>query len=72
LLKINLQGISDICKDFGEKNHQDQVKADRCLRCVQNFASRERIKSKEEVQVKDEKVQAKIMEIKEKRKRVTL
>jgi hypothetical protein len=65
----DLQGIGDIGEDFGERNHQDQAKADRRLGCVRNFATRETIKSKEEVQVKDEKVQTKIMEIKEKRKR---
>jgi hypothetical protein len=65
----DLQGIGDIREDFGERNHQDQAKVDRRLGCVRNFATRETIKSKEEVQVKDEKVQAKIVEIKEKRQR---
>ena len=36
---------------------------------MRNFATRESIKSKEEVQIKSEKVQAKIVEIKEKRKK---
>jgi hypothetical protein len=53
----------------GERTQQDQPKMDRCLLgCVHNFATRETIKSKEEVQVKDQKVQAKIIEIKEMKK----
>jgi hypothetical protein len=62
-------GIGDNGEDFGERNHQDEAKADRRLGCVRNFAKREAIKSKEEVQVKDEKVQAKIVDITGKRKR---
>jgi hypothetical protein len=62
-------GIGDVGEDFGERNHQDEAKADRRLGCVRNFAKREGIKSKEEVQVKDEKVQAKMVQIKGKRKR---
>jgi hypothetical protein len=49
--------------------HEDQAKANLRLRCVRNFAAREAIKSREEVQVKDKKVQAKILEISGKRKR---
>jgi hypothetical protein len=64
-----LQGLGDIGEDFGERNHQDQAKADRRLGCVRNFAAREKIKSLEEVQAKDTKVQAKIIEIKVKRSR---
>jgi Tfp pilus assembly protein PilN len=64
-------GIGDLGEDFGEHNHQDEAKADRHLRCVQNFVTRELIKSKEEVQMKSEKVQAKIVKIKEKRKKGT-
>jgi hypothetical protein len=65
----NLQGIGDLGEDFGERNHQDQAKADRRLGCVRNFATRETIKSKEEVHTKDQKVQDKIIAIKGKRKR---
>jgi hypothetical protein len=65
----DLDGIGDIGEDFGERNHQDEAKADRRLGCVRNFATRETIKSKEEVQIKDEKVQARIVAIKEKRKK---
>jgi uncharacterized membrane protein YkoI len=64
-----LHGIGDLGKDFGERNHQDQAKADRRLGCVRNFASRESIKSRAEVEVKSEVVKAKIMEIQGKRKR---
>jgi hypothetical protein len=64
-----LNGFGDIGEDFGERKHQDQAKADRRLGCVRNFAVREAIKSREEVQVKEEKVQAKIHEIKGKHKR---
>jgi hypothetical protein len=64
-----LEGIGDIAEDFGERNHQDEAKADRRLGFVRNFAKREAIKSKEEVQMKDQKVQAKMIDIKEKRKR---
>lgn len=65
----NLDGIGNLGKDFGERNHQDEAKADRRLGCVRNFAVRESIKSKEEVQVKDQKVQEKMIQIKEKRKK---
>jgi hypothetical protein len=65
----DLNGIGDVGEDFGEQNHQDEAKADRRLGCVRNFATRETIKSREEVQTKDEKVQAKIVEINGKRKR---
>ena len=64
-----LQGIGDLGEDFGERNHQDEAKADRRLGCVRNFAKKESIKSKEEVHTKDQKVQAKMIEIKKKRKR---
>jgi hypothetical protein len=64
-----LSGFGDLGEDFGERNHQDQAKADRRLGCVRNFAAREKIKSLEEVQIKDEKVQAKIIDIKIKRQR---
>ena len=65
----DLDGIGDIGEDFGERNHQDEVKAHRRLGCVRNFVTRESFKSKEEVQIKSEKGQAKILEIKEKRKK---
>ena len=65
----DLHGFGDLGEDFGERNHQDESKADRRLGCVRNFAIRETIKSKEEVQIKDEKVQAKIEDIKQKRKK---
>ena len=65
----DLDGIGDLGEDFGERNHQDEAKADRRLGCVRNFATRETIKSKEEVQIKDEKVQARIVAIKQKRKK---
>jgi hypothetical protein len=64
-----LHGIDDLGEDFGERNHQYQTKADRRLGCVRNFATRESIKSKEEVEVKSEVVKAKIMEIQGKQKR---
>jgi hypothetical protein len=64
-----LEGIGDLGEDFDERNHQDEAKSDRRLGCVRNFATRETIKSKEEVQTKDRKVQAKMIDIKEKRKR---
>jgi hypothetical protein len=63
------EGIGDLGEDFGERNHQDQAKADRRLGAVRNFAAREKIKSLEEVQAKDTKVQAKIEDIKVKRQR---
>jgi hypothetical protein len=62
-------GIGDLGEDFGERNHQDQAKADQRLGCLRHFATRETIKSKEEVQIKDKKVQAKIIKIKRKQKR---
>jgi hypothetical protein len=64
-----LDGIGDLGEDFGERYHQDQAKADRRLGCIRHFATRAAIKSNEEVQMKDKKVQAKIIEIKRKRKR---
>jgi hypothetical protein len=62
-------GIGDLGEDFGERNHQDQAKADRRLGCVRNFAAREKLKSLEEVQAKDSTVLAKISDIKVKRQR---
>jgi hypothetical protein len=64
-----LRGIGDLGEDFGERNHQDKAKADCRLGCIRNFATRESIKSREEVQIKSEKVQARILAIKEKRKK---
>jgi hypothetical protein len=64
-----LEGIGDMGEDYGERNHQDEAKADRRLGCVRHFPTRESIKSKEEVQIKDQKVQAKMTEINGKRKR---
>jgi hypothetical protein len=65
----NLDGIGNLGEDFGERNHQDEAKADRRLGCVRNFAIRESIKSKEEVQVKDQRMQAKLIKIKEKQRK---
>jgi hypothetical protein len=64
-----INGFGDLGEDFGERNHQDQAKADRRLGCIRNFAAREAIKSREEVQVKDKKVHTKILEMKVKCKR---
>jgi hypothetical protein len=64
-----LDGIGDLWEYFGECNHQDEAKSDRLLGCLRNFATRESIKSKEGVQIKSEQVQARIVEIKEKRKK---
>jgi hypothetical protein len=47
-----LDRISDMGEDFGEQNHQDQVKAERLLGYVQKFGTRETIKSKKEIQTK--------------------
>jgi hypothetical protein len=68
-LQENLEGIGNLGEDFEKWNHQDEAKADRRLECVRNFAIRESIKSKEEVQVKDQKVQAKIIRSKRSRKK---
>ena len=65
----DLDGFGDLGEDFGERNHQDQAKADSRLGCVRNFATGETIKSKEEVHMKDKKVEAKIISIRGKRKR---
>jgi hypothetical protein len=64
-----LEGIGDMGEDAGERNHQDEAKADRRLGCVRHFGTRETTKSKEEVQMKNETVQAKIADINQKRKR---
>jgi hypothetical protein len=65
----DLDGIGDLGEDFGERNHQHQAKANRRLGRVRKFGTRETVESKEEVQTKDEKVQAKIIKIKGKRKK---
>ena len=52
-----LEGIGDVGEKAGERNHQDEAKADRRLGCVRHFGTRETTKSKEEVQIKSEKVQ---------------
>ena len=64
-----LDGIGDLWEYFGECNKQDEAKSDRLLGCLRNVATRESIKSKEGVQIKSEQVQARIVEIKEKRKK---
>ena len=64
-----LEGVGGVGEDCGERNHQDEAKADRRLGCVGHFPTRENIKSKEEVQRKDTRVQAKMGEIEGKRKR---
>jgi hypothetical protein len=64
-----LEGLGDMGEDAGERNHQDEAKADRRLGAVRNFATRETTKSGEEVQRKNETVQAKISKIDGKRKR---
>jgi hypothetical protein len=64
-----LDGIGNLGEDFDERNNQDQAKADWRLGCVQNFAAREKLKSLEELQTKDSQVQAKLIDIKGKRKR---
>ncbi len=58
-----LHGFGDLGKNFDKQNDQDQAK-DQRLGCVWNFGVQEKIKSLEEVQAKDTKVQAKIIEIK--------
>jgi hypothetical protein len=44
----DLDGIGDLGEDFGERNHQDEAKADRHLGCVRNLqlGSRSRAKKK--------------------------
>jgi hypothetical protein len=61
----DLKGVGDLGKDFGEQKHQDEAKAD----VPHIFPTRETIKSKEEVQTKDQNVQANIIQFKTKRKR---
>jgi hypothetical protein len=39
----DLDGIGDLGEDFGERNHQDEAKANQRLGCVRNFAIRETI-----------------------------
>ena len=63
------EGIGGMGEDCGERNHQDEAKADRRLGCVRHFPTRESVKSKEEVQRKDMRVQAKMGEVEEKHKR---
>jgi hypothetical protein len=46
----DLKGVGDLGKDFGEQKHQDEAKAD----VPHIFPTRETIKSKEEVQTKDQ------------------
>jgi methionyl-tRNA synthetase len=65
----DLNSFDDLGDNFGEQNHQAQVKADQCHQCIHNFAAMEAIKSREEVQVRDKKSQEKFLEIKGKHKR---
>jgi hypothetical protein len=65
-LQEELHGFGDLGEDFCERNHIDQAKADRRLGCVRYFVAQEKLKILEEVQAKDTKVQAKILNIKEK------
>ena len=58
-----------MAEDAGERNHQDEAKADRRLGAIRDFARKETFKSKDEVRKKNPIVEAKIEEMMEKTKR---
>jgi hypothetical protein len=62
------KGIGDLEESFGERNHQLESIADRRYGGTRDFAEREKIKSREQAQFNHPDVQAKISNIKEKRK----
>jgi hypothetical protein len=68
-LLVSTCGFSDIAEDAGERNHQDEAKADRRLGAIRDFTRKETFKSKDEVRKKNPKVEAKIEEMLEKNKR---
>jgi hypothetical protein len=66
---VATHGFAALGEDAGERNHQDETKADRRLGAIRDYAKKEAFKSKDEVRKKNPKVEAKIAELKIKNKR---
>ena len=66
---IATHGFADLGEDAGERNHQDEAKADRRLGAIRKYAQKEAFKSKDEVRKKNPKVEAKIAQLIDKNKR---
>jgi hypothetical protein len=66
---VATHGFTDLGKDAGERNHQDEAKADIWLGAIRDYAKKEAFKSKDEVRKNKPKVEAKIAELKIKDKR---
>ena len=64
-------GIGDLEESFGEHNHQSETIADRCHGGTHDFRIKEKMKSYEKAKFSHPKVEAKIEDIKDKRKRKT-
>ena len=69
---IATHGFADLGEDAGERNHQDEAKADRRLGAILDYAQQEAFKSKDEVKKKNPKVEAKIEQLVDKNKRKPL
>jgi hypothetical protein len=68
---VRIFGFADLAEDAGERNHQDEAKADRRLGGIRDFARKEDFKSKDEFRKKNPVVQEKITQLREKNKRKT-
>jgi hypothetical protein len=66
---IATYGFADLGEDAGERNHQDEAKADRRLGAIRDYVLKEAFKSKDEVKRKNPKVEAKIAQLVDKNKR---
>ncbi len=66
---VATHGFADLGEDAGERNHQDEAKADRRLGAIRDYALKEAFKSKDEVKRKNPKVEAKIAQLVDKNKR---
>jgi hypothetical protein len=53
---VATHGFADLGEDAGERNHQDEAKADRRLGAIHDYALKEAFKSKDEVKRKNPKV----------------
>jgi hypothetical protein len=64
-------GFADLAEDAGERNHQDEWKADKHLGAIRDYPRKEEFKSKDEFRKKNPVVQEKVEQLREKNKRKT-
>jgi hypothetical protein len=68
---VRICGFADLAEDAGERNHQDESKADKRLGAIRDYPRKEEFKSKDEFRKKNPVVQEKIEQLREKNKRNT-